>query len=52
MDAEHNLDLASRNHPRLKTVRALAVNVVDLLGYDTVVFSERALTALSEVLAR
>jgi len=49
---ERNLDLASRNHPRLKAVRALGVNVVDLLHHETIVFSERALISLSEVLAR
>ena len=47
-----NLELAARNNPRLKVVRALGVNVVDLLAFETVVVSEPALQKLSEVLAR
>ncbi len=49
---ERNLDLAARNNPRLKVIRALGVSVVDLLDHDTVVVSERALKRLVEVLAR
>lgn len=51
-DGERNLELAARNNPRLKVVRALGVEVVDLLHHDTVVFAESALKRLSEVLAR
>ena len=51
-EAERDLDLASRNHPRLKAVRALGVSVVDLLHHDTIVLSEQALRRLTEVLAR
>ncbi len=47
-----NLELAARNNPRLKVVRALGVSVVDLLDHDTLVFSEPALRRLAEVLAR
>jgi large subunit ribosomal protein L4 len=48
---EGKLLLAARNNPRFKVVRALGVNVVDLLYHDTLVFSEPALKRLSEVLA-
>src|SRR4029077_6537448 len=51
LEAETNLDLAARNNPRLKVVRALGVSIVDLLDHDTVVVSEPALKRLSEVLA-
>jgi large subunit ribosomal protein L4 len=47
-----NLELAARNNPRLTAKRALGVEVVDLLEHDVVIFSEPALRALSEVLAR
>ena len=47
-----NLELAARNNPRLKVVRALGVSIVDLLSCDTVVASESALKQLSEVLGR
>jgi large subunit ribosomal protein L4 len=51
LEAETNLDLAARNNPRLKVVRALGVSIVDLLDHETVVVSEAALVRLSEVLA-
>ena len=51
-ETERNLDLAARNNPRLKVVRALGISVPDLLEHDTIVLSEPALTRLSEVLAR
>ena len=47
-----NLELAARNHPRVTAKRALGVEVVDLLEHDVVIFSEPALKALCEVLAR
>jgi large subunit ribosomal protein L4 len=50
LDADRNLDLAARNNPRLKVVRALGVSIVDLLDHETVVVSESALLKLSEVL--
>lgn len=52
VDEQRNLDLAARNNPRLKVVRALGVSVVDLMHYDTIVLSEPALLRLNEVLAR
>jgi large subunit ribosomal protein L4 len=51
-DAERNLELAARNNPRLKTVRALGMSIVDLLNYDVLLISEDALLKLNEVLAR
>jgi large subunit ribosomal protein L4 len=51
LDADSNLDLAARNNPRLKVVRALGVSIVDLLDHETVVVSEDALRRLGEVLA-
>ena len=51
-DSERNLELAARNNPRLKTVRALGVNIVDLLNYDVLLISEEGLLKLNEVLAR
>ena len=52
LDEERNLDLAARNNPRLRVVRALGVSIVDLLDHDAVVASEAALKKLSEVLSR
>jgi large subunit ribosomal protein L4 len=45
------LSRASRNHPELKTVDALAVNVYDVVDRPFVVVSEQALGRLLEVLA-
>ena len=47
-----NLELASRNHPKLKVVDALAVNVYDVVDRRFVVASEAALGRLIEVLSR
>lgn len=52
LEPEPNLELAARNNARLKVVRALGVNVVDLLAHETVVVSEPALKQLCEVLSR
>lgn len=51
-DGQRNLELAARNNPRLTVLRALGVNVVDLLDHDVVVTSRSALEQLTEVLAR
>jgi len=48
----HNLTLAARNEPALKTVDALAVNVYDVVDRSFLVVSEGALNRLVEVLAR
>ena len=46
-----NLELAARNNPKVKCVRALGASVVDLLHHDTVVASEGGIKRLMEVLA-
>ena len=46
-----NLGLASRNHPAVKTVDALGVQVYDVVARPYVVLSEQALTRLVEVLS-
>jgi large subunit ribosomal protein L4 len=51
-ESDRNLELAARNNPRMKVVRALGASVVDLLGHDVVLASEPALVRLTEVLAR
>ena len=51
LDDERNLDLAARNNPRLRVVRALGISILDVLDHDTVVVSEPALRRLAEVLA-
>lgn len=47
-----NLQLASRNHPELKAVDALALNVYDVVDREQVLFSEAGLNTLMEVLKR
>jgi len=46
-----NLLLATRNRPELAAADALNVQVYDVIGADQVVFSQRALAQLSEVLS-
>ncbi len=46
-----NLQLASRNNPKLKAVDALALNVYDVVDRDRVILSEAALNRILEVLA-
>jgi large subunit ribosomal protein L4 len=54
VDAHDNVNLgrASRNHPLLKAVDALAVNVYDVVDRTYLVMSQGALTRLVEVLER
>lgn len=47
-----NLTRASRNHPKLKSVDALAVNVYDVVDRPWLVLSESALEQLVEVLSK
>ncbi len=47
-----NLILASRNHPKLKTVDALGVNVYDVVDRGYLLFSESAIGRLSAVLQK
>ena len=48
----HDLALAARNNPALKTVDALAVNVYDVVDRPFLVVTEGALGRLVEVLAK
>jgi large subunit ribosomal protein L4 len=54
VDSRDNQDLilASRNHPQLKAVDALGVNVYDVIDRSWLVVSEPALERLVEVLSR
>ena len=45
-----NLALSARNLPRVKVTPSTALNIVDLLRYDTVVLTERAAHRVAEVL--
>ncbi len=47
-----NLYLSTRNLPLVKTIRSLAVNVVDLLHHDQLMISRTAILRLQEVLQR
>jgi large subunit ribosomal protein L4 len=47
-----NLVLAARNNPRVKAVRALAINVYDILNHEYLVLSKAAAEKVGEVLAR
>ncbi len=47
-----NLALASRNHPLLKVVDAMAVNVYDVVDRGHLLFSTAAIERLADVLAR
>jgi len=47
-----NLDLAARNHPNIKAVRAMAINVYDILNHEYLVLSKGAAEKVGEVLAR
>jgi large subunit ribosomal protein L4 len=51
-EQDRKLEMAAQNNPRLKVVRALGVNIVDLMLHDTMLVSEPALKQISEVLAR
>jgi large subunit ribosomal protein L4 len=51
-DEDGNLVLAARNNPRVKAVRALAINVYDILNHEYLVLSKEAAEKVTEVLAR
>ncbi len=50
-EENRNLELAARNNPDVKAVRALGVNVYDLLAHDYVVASQAALGRIGKVLS-
>jgi large subunit ribosomal protein L4 len=49
---DRNLTLAARNHPRIKAVRSLAINVYDLLKHEYLVLSRDAAARIGEALSR
>lgn len=51
-DEDGNLTLAARNNPRVKAVRALAINVYDILNHEYLVLSKAAAEKVGEVLSR
>ncbi len=46
----HHLELSARNLPRVKATLSTALNIVDVLEYDTVVLTEAAAGRVAEVL--
>jgi len=51
-EAAPNLELAARNLTDVKAVRALGINVYDILNHDYLVFSRQAAEKVGEVLSR
>src|SRR5262245_33472434 len=47
---DRNLELSARNVPAYKTARSTALNVVDLLRYETLVITKAAAQRVAEVL--
>ena len=45
-----HLELSARNHPQLKATLSTALNIVDLLAYETVILTEAAAARVAEVL--
>jgi large subunit ribosomal protein L4 len=45
-----HLELSARNLPRVKATLSTALNIVDLLAYDTVILTEAAVGRVAEVL--
>ncbi|MBI3769387.1 MAG: 50S ribosomal protein L4 [Deltaproteobacteria bacterium] len=50
-DADHRLELAGRNLPRVKVLRVAGLNVYDLLRYHHLVLTQAALQAITERVA-
>ncbi len=50
-DADHRVELAGRNLPRVKVLRAAGLNVYDLLRYHHLVITQAALQAITERVA-
>jgi large subunit ribosomal protein L4 len=51
-DLNRNLELGTRNHPEIATVRALQLHAYHVLDHDCVVMSRAAAEQLGEVLTR
>jgi len=49
--SDRNVQLSARNIEGVKTARADALNIYDILAYDTVIFSKMAVSKLEEVLS-
>jgi len=45
-----HLELSARNLPRVKTTLSTALNIVDVLEHETLVFTEAAAGRVAEVL--
>ena len=50
-DQNKNLELSSRNVPRVKVLRTEGLNVYDIVRYDWVIFTKRAVQAVETRLA-
>jgi len=50
-DANNNLELSGRNIPKVKVLRTEGINVYDIVKYEWVVFSKRAVQAIENRLA-
>lgn len=50
-DANNNLELSGRNIPKVKVLRTEGLNVYDIVKYDWVLFSKRAVQAVETRLA-
>lgn len=50
-DANKNLELSGRNIPKIKVLRTEGLNVYDIVRYNTIIFSKRAVQAVQERLA-
>ncbi len=50
-DANPNVELSARNLPNVKTLRANYLNIRDLLGFETVIVPQQALTVIESFLA-
>ncbi len=48
---ERNVELSSRNLPKVKATLASALNIVDLLAHETIVLTAKAAGRVAEVLA-
>ena len=51
-DANKNLELSGRNIPKIKVLRTEGLNVYDIVRYDWVVFTKRAVQAVETRLAQ
>ncbi len=50
-EENQNVELSARNLPRVMTLRAKGINVLDVLNYDKLVVTKEAVAAIEEVLS-